>query len=452
MFSPLRTAALLPAFLAMPLLSQQMDHDMGNMQMDHSKMQHDMPMDDSMQRMMHPTTFIDSILNHTTSGTTAEPVSTPMPMQMWHTGGWMVMMHGSAFVTETQQSGPRGADKLFSTNWIMPMAQRKLGPGTLTLRTMLSLEPATVTNRQYPELFQQGETAFGKPIVDGQHPHDFVMELAALYDLRPTENTLISFYAAPVGDPAIGPIAYPHRWSASEDPIATLSHHQQDSTHIAFNVYTMGLTYKWLRIEGSGFHGGEPTEGRWQFQPSGNGRAVDSYSTRVTANPARNWSMQYSIGHITSPESSHPGEDQQRQTASVMYNRPFGKQEAMNSAPGNLSVSLIWGRTRSLSDNVKQNSYTLEALYQFARKNYTWTRIELAGRSTELLDTAHEDPAGHVAAFSFGYDRDFQIAPHVTMAPGAQFTTYSPSPALTATYGAHPFGVQGFVRFRITSK
>ena len=77
---------------------------------------------------------------------------------------------------------PRGYDKVFSTNWFMPMAQRKIGRGELTLRTMLSLEPATVTQRFYPAVFQQGETAFGKPINDGQHPHDFFMEIAALYD------------------------------------------------------------------------------------------------------------------------------------------------------------------------------------------------------------------------------------------------------------------------------
>jgi hypothetical protein len=62
----------------------------------------------------------------------------------------------------------------------MPMAQMQLGRGTLTARVMLSLEPATITQQYYPELFQQGETAFRKPIVDGQHSHDFIMELAAL--------------------------------------------------------------------------------------------------------------------------------------------------------------------------------------------------------------------------------------------------------------------------------
>src|SRR5215467_1480660 len=68
---------------------------------------------------------------------------------------------------------------------------------------MFSLEPATVTNRFYPELFQQGETAFAKPIVDGQHPHDFIMELAAMYDLKFGVNGLLSFYVAPVGDPGV---------------------------------------------------------------------------------------------------------------------------------------------------------------------------------------------------------------------------------------------------------
>ena len=89
------------------------------------------------------------------------------------------------------------------------------------------------------------------------------MELAALYDLKLGEKTLLSFYFAPVGDPAIGPTAYPHRASAFEDPVATLGHHQEDSTHISDDVVTVGLTYRIVRIEASGFHGREPGENRW---------------------------------------------------------------------------------------------------------------------------------------------------------------------------------------------
>ena len=427
----------------------------------------------SMDMMKPAATLIEAELNHTTSGTSIEPPSTPAAMLMRNYRGWMLMLHGSAFIADTQQQAQshRGGDELFSTNWLMPMAMHPLGPdgkyGRLTLRTMLSLEPATITSRNYPELFQQGETAFGKPIVDGQHPHDFLMELAALYDLHLGKQALLSLYAAPVGDPAIGPTAYPHRQSASEDPIAALGHHQEDSTHIAFNVFTGGLTWRWLRFEESGFHGAEPTEQRWGFQPSPNGLAIDSYSSRITFAPTQNWAAQYSIAHIVSPEALYPHEDQQRQTASIMYNRPIGAHHDTTSMPGmdmstpatgNWSTTLLWGRTKSLTDSSKENSYLLESLLQFRTRNYVWTRIENAGRSNELFlppgsalpPNFEETPIGHVAAYSFGYDRDFRFIPHILIAPGAQFTSYVTPDILTSTYGHHPWGVVAFIRFRIT--
>ncbi len=140
--------------------------------------------------------LIEWLEQHAASGTDAEPNSTPFEMLMTTKNSWTFMFHGEAFLNDIQQSGPRGGDKLFSTNWLMPMAQRKLGNGTLTLRTMLSFEPATISQRRYPERFQQGETAFGLPIVDGQHPHNFFMELAALYDYKLSKNTMLSFYGA----------------------------------------------------------------------------------------------------------------------------------------------------------------------------------------------------------------------------------------------------------------
>src|SRR6202035_1591887 len=160
---------------------------------------------------------------------------------------------------------------------LMGMARRRAGPGVFTARAMLSLEPATIRDRQYPLLFQQGETAFGLPIADGQHPHNFFMEIAALYDLKLGKKTLLSFYAAPVGDPAIGPTAYPHRASAAENPVGTLGHHQQGSTHIANDVVTVGVTHGIVRLEASGFHGREPDEFRWHI----NSGAIDSWSTRL---------------------------------------------------------------------------------------------------------------------------------------------------------------------------
>ncbi|HET9101398.1 MAG TPA: hypothetical protein VFN62_13470 [Acidobacteriaceae bacterium] len=388
-------------------------------------------------------TFTQEILHHATSGTSAEPNSTPMPMIMTAHGSWMLMFHANVFITDEQQSSPRGGDKFFSTNWFMPMAERSLGPGQLTVRAMFSLEPATITDRRYPLLFQQGETAFGVPIADGQHPHDFFMELAALYDLHLSKQALLSFYFAPMGDPALGPTAYPHRASALENPVGALGHHQEDSTHISDDVATVGVTYKVARIEASGFHGREPDEFRWNIDQG----SIDSWSTRLTVQPGQNWSAQYSYGRLTSPEQLFPDESQARTTASVMYNRPF--------KTGNLAGTVVWGRTRSIPDNGKENSYLLEATLQFLRRNYVWTRMENAGRSNELLIGENplppgftESPLTHVQAYTFGYDRDFQLLPHLASAIGSQFTVYGVGAPLRPIYGSDPAGVNIFVRLR----
>ena len=255
----------------------------------------------------------DNVMRHTTSGTDVEPNSSAPPMLMQMRKSWMLMLHGQASIAEQQQTGPRAHDKFFSTNWIMPMAQHQVGASEWTFRAMFSLEPATISGRYYPELFQQGETAFGKPIVDGQHPHNFFMEIAALYDYKLSEHSVLSLYAAPVGDPALGPVAFPHRASASEDPLAPLGHHLEDSTHIADEVLTGGITAHKLRIEASGFYGREPGENRWIIAVGG----LDSWSTRMTFAPSRDWAAQYSIGHLHSPEAQHPAEHVLRQTASI---------------------------------------------------------------------------------------------------------------------------------------
>jgi len=418
------------------------------------------------------------------------------------------MLHGTAFIANNQQqaNSPRNRDAFFSTNWVMPMAEHRFGPGTFTARAMLSLEPGTVHNREYPELFQQGETAYGAPIVDGQHPHDLWMELAAIYDVPLGKRGLFELYAAPIGDPAIGPTAYPHRASASEDPLAALGHHQEDSTHIAFNVITSGFTYRWARVELSGFHGGEPSEDRWHFEPSTNGHNVDSVSTRLTVSPSADWTGQYSFGHIHHPEALYPTEDQQRQTASVMYHHSWKRQtdakpmasmdmsgdmsgmdmSSNSSMPGmnmgsastnksalpsmsmsaepatDLSATFLWGRTKgepvvASSSSEIADSYLAEARLKFLTKNYIWTRIENAARTNELELTPgaplpagfDEHSVGHVAAFSFGYDRDFAAGPHLVIAPGTQISFYRTPDALKSIYGATPTGEVFFLRMRL---
>lgn len=401
------------------------------------------PADHSAMHHEASATLIETIEQHSGSGTSVEPDSSSAPMLMSMHRGWMLMLHGVAFVSAQQQSGPRGDDKVFSTNWAMGMAQHKAGPGTLTLRAMLSLEPATISGRLYPELFQVGETAFGRPIVDGQHPHNFFMELAGLYDERVGSHALFSIYAAPVGDPALGPPAFPHRASADENPLAVLGHHSQDSTHISGSVFTLGAAYRIVRVEVSAYHGREPGENRWTI-PAGN---PDSWATRLTVNPFRNWSAQYSIGRLHSPEAISPQEDTLRMTASVDYHRAFAR--------GDLASILVCGRNKNLPDGEVFSSYLAEGRLRFADRNAVWTRLENVDRSNELLLGQNPLPPGFVEhflariqAYSFGYDRDIFVTPRTRTALGAQVTVYGVPGSLQPLYGDVPVGVAAFVRFR----
>jgi hypothetical protein len=267
------------------------------------------------------------------------------------------------------------------------------------------------------------------------------MEIAALYDHKLTENTMLSFYAAPVGDPAMGPAAYPHRASAAENPLAPLGHHFQDSTHIASDVVTVGLTHRAVRIEASGFHGREPDENRWNIDQ---GR-LDSWSTRLTINPAPNWSAQYSFARLTSPEALHATEDLDRMTSSVMYNRPLHD--------GNFAGAVIWGRNKN-SDGQVLNGYLAEGTLRFAESNNVWTRIELVDRTAELLSGKNAVPnsseqfIGRVKAFTVGYDREFGFIPHLATAFGGQVNLYSVPDSLKSIYGSHPAAVVLFVHFK----
>jgi hypothetical protein len=364
------------------------------------------------------------------SGTSSNPSSSPEPMLHWSAGEWTLMLHGLVYLSNVQQNGPRGGDKLFSTNWLMGMASRKFGSGNLMFRSMLSADPATVTKRRYPLLFQTGEEAFGRPIVDGQHPHDLFMELSVQYAHQFGESTNVSVYAAPVGDPALGPVAFPHRISAMEIPQAALAHHLQDSTHIANDVVTFGIGHRRLRWEASGFHGTEPDENRWNIDYG----TINSWSTRLVLSPNSNWTGQASIGRLKQPEA-HDTNDTVRSTASITYNRPSDR--------GNWATSVIWGRNHHTPEVKNLNSYLIESALKFRDINYVTGRAELLDRDELLADP---DLTFRIAAFTVGYTRDVNLIFGVRTAFGGNVTLYRTPSALTPTYGENPAGFLVFFK------
>ena len=384
------------------------------------------------------------------SGTSVQPKTTSEFAPMIHTslGNWTLMVHANGFLLDTQQNGTRGADKLFSTNWLMPMISHDFGRQTITFRTMLSLEPATVTNRRYPQLFQSGETAYGLPIVDGQHPHDLFMELTGRYDFRLSERSRLFLYGGPVGDPALGPTAYPHRASASENPVSALGHHQEDSTHVSDSVITLGFVQGPIQLEASTFHGREPDENRWNIDKG----KPDSFASRLTISLGSKLSGQFSIGRINNREALEPNLDTLRTTASIHHNARF--------SGGHISSSLIWGRNKDLAGHGTRifNSYTAESTVNFFNRNWAWTRIENVDRDSTLLAgetpaalQVEEDPIGRVQAYTLGYERDLPIGPSfLNVGLGIQATVYGVASQLKSVYGSHPSAFTFFLHLRPT--
>ena len=366
------------------------------------------------------------------SGTSMNPDSWPMPMLMRPAGGWSLMFMGQAFIDDTQQSGARGADKLYSTNAFMVSASRPLWGGTVQFDSMLSLEPLTITGERYPELFQTGETAYGRPIVDGQHPHNFLMGLDADYAHSVGEGAILQFYYAPVGDPALGPVAYPHRASAAELPESPLGHHWEDSTHISGNVATVAVKHSGLRLEASGFHGAEPGEDRWKI-PWG---AMDSWAGRLSVTPTSNWTLQVSTGRLTHPEILSPG-DVIRTTASAQYSKRVGAGEAW-------STSLVWGRNHDTYTGHNLNAYLLESVFPFRRRNFLTGRVEYVAKDELAVSGIFG-----IGAYTAGYTRDLGTFHTIETGLGANASFYSLPAAIKPFYGDHPWGVNLFLRLRL---
>lgn len=374
------------------------------------------------------------------SGTSWLPDASPMHVAHYQLGRWELMLHGLAFGMYDRQFTDRGDDQVSSPNWAMLMATRPLGGGMLQLRGMFSAEPFTVGARGYPLLLQSGESYQGVRLHDRQHPHDLFMELAALYEHPVSRNLAVSFYAAPVGEPALGPVAFPHRPSAAGDPLAPLSHHWQDATHIAFGVLTAGVFTRTVKLEGSLFNGREPDEHRYNFDYSG--RSLDSWAARLTVNPGADWSVSTSFGFLKSPEELTPTESQHRFTASVLHTRPMGN-------GGNWSSALIYGANKHAGGSW-EGSITAETNLAFDRRNEVFARVNYVRKSAEDLvvgaDPGEEFDIGGVV---LGYVRELAEVHGVNLGAGIRGAVDIVPSGLEPAYGTRtPAGFAVYLRLR----
>ncbi len=372
------------------------------------------------------------------SGTAWQPDSAPMPGLTGQAGAWSLMAHGSATAVYDDQGGPRGGRKGFVESMLMGMAQRPLGGGTLTLRGMLSLDPL-MGKGGYPLLLATGETADGKtPLVDRQHPHDFVMEMAGAYSHPIDAESSAFLYVGWPGEPALGPVTYMHRFSGEASPEAPIDHHWLDSTHVTFGDVTAGYVRGPLKLEVSDFTGREPNQHRWDFDHP----RFDSWSARATLNPTRDLSMQVSYGDLHSPEQLEPTVNQRRTTASATYNRAY--------KVGDWQTTLAWGRDRNEPGHTL-DAYLLETAASFG-PHTLFARAEWAEKD-ELFDDDPTNPLYRrvfdVSKVSVGYFHTLALRPHLAADVGGLVSGYALPAALKPYYGASPVSFMLFTRFKL---
>ncbi len=323
-------------------------------------------------------------------------------------GPWQVMLHGNAFVQflhdglEEHHSGRQAG----SINWFMAMARRPAGAGRVGIRGMVSLEPWTVRGCGYPDLLATGETCDGDSIHDRQHPHDLFMELAVEYDRPLASSTRLQVYGGPAGEPALGPVAFPHRPSAMPNPIAPIGHHWLDATHITYGLVTGALYGQRWKAEASVFNGREPDENRLDLDLF----ALKSYSGRVSFLPTAELALQVSAGHLEDAEAAHgvgPRQDVERVTASATYHRRS-------------SGEALWATTLAWGMNVEPAQTTHSALLETAAsadgRNTWFGRLEITGKPAHTLHVSEAPVVFTVGKLQAGYARYF--GPRGGLQPG----------------------------------
>lgn len=379
-------------------------------------------------------------MNRNGSGTGWLTDSAPMYGYMSHSQKWMFMFHGNIFIRHTRQdfenAGTRGDSKTDAPNWLMAMGQRRVGQhGLFHFSGMFSLDPL-FGGDGYPLLFQTGETHNGQPLVDRQHPHNLFSELSVGYTQAFTKDLDAFVYIGMPGEPALGPVAFMHRPSSMNNPDSPLGHHWQDATHITFGVATLGLRYKIFKLDGSIFTGREPGEARYGFDKP----KFDSYSYRLTINPAKTISAQVSKASIKSPEAVEPDENVDRTTASLMHSLPFaGTNRSLNS-------TFIWGYNNS-GEHHEEHSFTLESNLQLDRIAIYGRYENIEKSASELrLENFDDHDLFTVKALTLGLNYTILRKLQTNFSLGAQATLYSADRRLDAVYGNDPKSFQVYLR------
>jgi len=351
--------------------------------------------------------------------------------------GWRFMQDGVVYGLFNNQGGPRGDREFVLPNWWMGMAATDRGRHRLGFSGMLSLDALTVGRSGYSELFQAGEMLDGEPLVDRQHPHDFLMQLAASWRVSMGGKRALTVAGGPSGEPTLGPVAFMHRQSAAGLPFAPLGHHTFDATHVSFGVIAASLALGRVTVEGSVFNGREPDDDRWDLDLG----PLDSIAGRLWFRPSARWEVQASTGRLRDAESADAG-DLQRTSASLSWIR--GGQD------GSDALTAGWGMNAAHGDRRHGafGEFTVERTGHFAAARLDVQQLELEKWLPPDGPGEHHQ-SGTVVAFTVGGGRRVLARRGFDGVLAFQFTVNRSPAALRSTHGAAPVAGQVYFRLRL---
>jgi hypothetical protein len=381
--------------------------------------------------------LLRSSQSRTASGTAWLPDSAPVPGFHRRSGGWDLMVHGTVFLQVVRTMGTRALTQLGSTNWVMGMASRVGTNDALRARVMMTAEPFTLEGQGYPQLLQVAHAYRGTLAPDRQHPHELFPEISIAYERR-LGRTGVSLYAAPIGEPALGPVAYNHRPSAAYDPTAPLGHVAQDYTHESLGVLTVGAFGARARIDASLFNGSHPDDRHANFDLQG-GR-LNAYAGRITVAASGNVVASAWIGYIPE-DTAHAHGAQHKFGASVAHSRRRATGASWSSA-------LIYGANRPAETRRTLGSVLLESSLDVSTRHTLFGRIEYARRTDEELALTGSVPEElDVGAVSLGYAFRSALSNAAAAAAGVRLTVAVAPAALAPFYGSRtPLSVLAYLR------
>ena len=290
---------------------------------------------------------------------------------------------------------------------------------------MLSLDAATVGSDGYRELFQVGEVFNGQPIIDRQHPHDFFMQTAASWRTTCRRRRASRSREHQSGSPALGPVAFMHRASAFDNPMAPLSHHTFDSTHVSFGVVTGGVS------TGRGRSRARCSTAANRTNTGGTSTSARLIRSRDVCGSSRTPSGRFRSRQVISSSRSRlePG-NIERTTASASWTRTRGREVS--------SVTAGYGRNDTSHGD--RQAVFLEGARHTGRHTL-YARLE-------VLQPEFAETNSPLTTFTVGGVRNVFTGSGLAGGFGGGVTFHFPPAELEPDYGPHPVSFQVFFRLR----